>query len=199
LTNGYSKKGTPMNKIKLFLDFDGTIVDSIKAFCSVYDELYKNEPNFIPSDYTKVNKYNFKDQCPLIETAKDIFQNKKFFEVLEFINENTYNIIKEVNEIYDIYLCTIGSTENLFLKCEWVKEKLPFINKFVLIDNGNNTMDKSIVNMKHGIIIDDHSENLKRSNASIKICLGNIYEWNEKWKGLRFTNWSELHEFLIKQ
>jgi 5'(3')-deoxyribonucleotidase len=181
----------------LFLDFDGTIVNSIKAYCTTYNIRY----NFgTDADWTKVRKYNFIDQCPLVDNPQDIFESAYFFYKLNFINHNTQSIIKELSKHYKITIVTIGTLQNLALKSGWIQEKLSFIDDVILIKNKDCTMNKEIVNMaseEGSIFIDDVSSNLFSSNANVKICFGNKYEWNEDWTGERCSNWLEVGKRLL--
>jgi hypothetical protein len=70
---------------KLFLDFDCTIVDSVKTYCNVYNSFYKEKEGFEEADYNKVDRYDLKDQCHLVDHQETIFSNKEFFKHLEFI------------------------------------------------------------------------------------------------------------------
>ena len=47
-------------------------------------------------------------------------------------------------------------------------------------------------------MIDDEQRYLDNSNANIKICFGDEYDWNEDWKGKRCFNWTELENYLMK-
>lgn len=51
--------------------------------------------------------------------------------------------------------------------------------------------------MEGGIIIDDVASNLESSNASLKICFGKVYPWNEKWEGIRAYDWLEVSTMLL--
>jgi 5'(3')-deoxyribonucleotidase len=52
--------------------------------------------------------------------------------------------------------------------------------------------------MSNGIIIEDNAKNLENSNANIKICYGDIYDWNKNWNGIRCWNWTEVYDFLME-
>jgi 5'(3')-deoxyribonucleotidase len=110
-----------MIKPNLFLDFDNTLVHSIKAYCETYNHiLYQDTKNsYIPAKWYDVKEYNFKDQCPLIENPEDIFAHPYFFKVLELINGNTYEILEKLNQKYNIIICTIGTPKNLANKSLW--------------------------------------------------------------------------------
>ena len=50
--------------------------------------------------------------------------------------------------------------------------------------------------MSDGIFVDDSAQNLFTSNAKVKICFGDEYEWNKNWNGIRCFNWCELYNLL---
>jgi 5'(3')-deoxyribonucleotidase len=183
-----------MEKIKLFLDFDSTIVDSLDTYCKVYNELYKNREEFIKAKPSKVERYDLRDECPLVENINDIFASEMFFNKLEFINRNTKNVIKQLSEIYNIYICSIGVPKNLSLKVMWLNKHLPFVDNYILLSNGKNkcAMNKSIVDMSNAVFIDDVASNLISSNAKWKFVFGTKYEWNEKATEERLFDWSDV-------
>ena len=184
-------------KQKLFLDFDGVIVDSVKAYCDLYNEEFKVYKNFNKANYKKVNKWNFSDQCPLaVSYIENMFSSYKFFDLLKLMDNNTIQIIKELQNKYKVIVCSIGTPENISYKASWIKDILN-IDDMILIAKNNAAIGKSIIDMSESIIIDDHEDNLITSNANMKICFGETKSWNKNWKGIRVNNWSELKEFLL--
>lgn len=186
-------------KQKLFVDFDGTIINTIQAYVDTYNELYSDHPNFQTAESHLVNQYNMKDQCNLIEDMSEIFTHHLFFQFAEFINDNTYEVLEKLNDKYQLIICSIGVPKNLAHKTLWLEEKLPFIKDYVLINNTTCKMSKSIVNMQDSIFIDDIPSNLESSNAdkNDKYLFGKIYPWNEGWIGNWCWNWDEVGERLL--
>lgn len=187
-----------MNKVKMFVDFDNSLVNTTKKFCEIYSELYKNHIDFIQPKWQLVDKYNFSDQCPLIEKVEEIFKMELFFKDLEFINPNTYEILEELNEKYQIIICSIGEYQNISYKTMWVKENLPFIKDSIFIVNEGCKMTKSLANMSdlNSIFIDDVESNLISSNAPYKILFGELHQWNKNWTGQHCIDWSSVKEYL---
>lgn len=186
-------------KPKLFVDFDNTLVASIKAFCQTYNYFYQYHKGFQPADWTKVNKWSFSDQCPLLEDSEaisSIFSSKHFFRKLEFM-PNAKEVLYALHKDYDIIIATLGSHLNLARKSMWIYQNLGFVKDVILLYNKKNKMDKSIVNMgKSSIFIDDVASNLESSNAELKICYGKRYPWNVKWEGLRVYDWELAYGLL---
>lgn len=187
-----------MEKRKLFIDFDSTITNSIKRICEMYNEEYVNHPKFKPARWQFVETWDFKDECPLAPNGiiTYYFNRADFFnEKLEFM-ENAKDIIDKLRYKFDIYIPSLGYKDNLYYKEEWLKEKLPYA-KYIPC-NFNNVEDKKHIDMSDSILIDDCAKNLESSNADIKICYGDIYDWNKDWKGKRCWNWYEVYEFLME-
>lgn len=185
-------------KQNLFIDFDGTIVNSIKAYCDTYIHYYKNIPWYKEPFAHLVNKWDLSDQCPLAKDhVENIFGDSYFFEVLNFMPK-AYEIIKILNDKYNIHIVTIGNTDNLAFKNRWIEKNLSFIKNVILIKNEGIQMNKSMINMEGGIFIDDVNTNLVSTNADMKICFGKEYEWNAQWKGLRCSDWIEVYKKLIE-
>ena len=190
-----------MNRRKIFVDFDNTIANSTETFCFFYNEFYKNHPNFKEAKWWKINQWNFSDQCTLLngdnENVEEIFASELFFEKLDFLNGNTYVILKQLCLEYEVIIVTIGTHQNVALKTMWIKENLPFIKECVFLVNDGCKMNKSIVNMRGGLFLDDVYSNLISSNADVKICVGDEYSWNKDWLGLRCINWTDIGNLLL--
>lgn len=186
-----------MNKRKLFLDVDGVIIDSIKAYCDTYNKLYQSHPDFKPALWYECEKWDLKDVAPLVKNSEDLFSNPLFFKYANFINGNTKEIIEKLNDKYHIIICSIGTQENISYKSLWLKENLPFIKDYIFLVNDGCKMDKSIINMgKNSIFIDDVVSNLDSSNAQYKIIFGDEYEWNKTNKYHRCFNWIDVDYLL---
>lgn len=186
-------------KRKLFLDFDGTLCNSVKAYCDTYNIIYKNYPEYKKADHTLVKRYDLKDQCPLVENVNSIFANEWFWFYLEFM-PNAEQIIHNLAQKFQVIICSIGTYENLSEKAKWISKYLPFIDDCILIKNTDCNMDKSIVDMDGGIIVDDVAHNLLTSNAETKILFDNDFRWNDGHRHkFNFTtyDWDETYKFLL--
>lgn len=183
--------------MKLFLDFDNTIVNSMKAFCEVYNELFKDHSDFKEANWEKVDSYNFKNVCPLLHdnfnAIHDIFEHELFFEKLDFIDKNAQKVINALSTCFDIYICTYGTIKNIYLKHQWIEKNLPVIKKCIYLTDA----DKSVIDMSDGIFIDDREDFLYLSNAAYKFCFGKEYQWNVYWIGERLQNWNQVYQILM--
>ena len=164
-------------KPKVFLDFDGTITNTMEAYCLLYTQLYKDHPDFKEPDHTKVREWHFKDQCPLAadkEICKQMFWHDDFFRYLKPF-PNAYEVIQKQQEYYDISICSNGYPENIAKKALWIRDHMPFIKSTVYVNGGSHT-GKGIVDMRGALLLDDHIDNLTTTSATVVICYGPEYE-----------------------
>lgn len=190
-------------KRNLFLDFDGTIVDSVAAYCKTYNEKWENHKEFKRANPNDVYYWDMRDVCPLEQDIEGAFASPNFFKNLEFMDTLTRYYIKELQKAYNIIICTIGSNYNIHYKSKWIADNLPFVKNAIYLVNrcdGNVIMDKSLPNMQGGIIVDDNIKNLETSNAKYKIIFGKEYDFNldKEDKYWRTLNWEQLYVTLIE-
>lgn len=122
------------------------------------------------------------------------FGQPRFFKKVEFM-DNAYDVISYlVKAGYEIGVVSMGTPQNLLQKRMWLELHLPDID-FIGIDM-SQYKNKSHIDMSNGILIDDEKRCLCGSNAKIKICFGDKYEWNKKWKGIRCYNWYEIKRYV---
>lgn len=185
---------------KIFIDFDCTIADSIKTYCNVYNLSYKEQEGFKEADHNKVDAYDLKDQCHLVDHQESIFSNEEFFKHLEFMTDAT-DVLEKLSTQYELIICSIGTLDNISYKAKWIKNNLSFIKSVILLTGTMGSsglkMDKSTVDMKDSIFIDDHADNLLSTNAELKICFGKEYAWNKNWMGQRCIGWKEIEKLLL--
>ena len=164
------------NKIDLFLDFDDTICLTSKQFVKLANKKYKKE-----EDWNNINRWDFKDLYPEITNndIDNIFSSEDFFVDLELC-ENCLDAINYIKNLANIHIATIGTDNNLKNKMKWIKENLNIDFNFNgILDTGIN--DKSSVDMSGAIFVDDRIDNLRSSNANIKILYKNYhnYSWQQ--------------------
>ena len=184
------------NQIKLFVDFDNTIVNSIKRICELYNDDFRYYPDFRHIEWTEVTTWGFKElSCADTDYISTYFGQPRFFDCLEYM-DYAYEVLDELVEKFDIYIVTMGTEQNLKIKEEWINNS-EFGGRVKFIGlNFNDYIDKSAIDMSGGIIIDDEIRYLKSSNADVKICFGDTYEWNKDWDGIRCHNWMDVLRYL---
>lgn len=153
-----------MEKIKLFVDFDSTLVNSretaLNIFNYTFGQKYSNE---------QLRKRNFKDLFPLVneKMIHEVFTSKMFYDFLEF-KENSFNILEMYSKFYSIQLVTKVHREGMENKAVWISKNIPssLIPTIIFVDSGASKKD---IDMEGGVFIDDFVENLRETNAKIKI------------------------------
>lgn len=131
---------------KLFLDFDGVIVNTNKFI----QETIKNSN----TDLTKEENY--------IELCKSLPWTN-FLNSCEEIN-NSFSILNDLNKIYDLTIIThFYSLDEEKLKIEYIMANFEGI-KFVTVPF--QKMKNEVVNSKGCILVDDYYVNIENWNSS---------------------------------
>ena len=179
---------------KLYIDFDGTIVNTIKAIVDLYNEDFQYYKKFKPINWWEINTWDFTEcNCATPEYINTYFNQQRCFNRIEYMDW-AKKILDELSDDYDITIVSSGYSPNLVAKALWINSNLPYC-KFIGV-NLKEYKDKSHIDMSDGIFIDDSSHNLITSNAKINICFGDKYEWNKDWIGIRCANWHDIKSFL---
>ena len=145
----------------MYIDIDNTIVNFTKQAVKKFNELCGTDKK-----YEDVIKYDFTDLFPDLtqEKKREIYLNN-FYEGIEKY-ENVDEALKQISKMFKIVFVTRGSKNSLQEKEEWLKNNLDKTIKYQFIGLSLET-DKSSIDMKKGIIIDDQVDMLKSSNADM--------------------------------
>lgn len=159
--------------MKIFLDFDDTMVESSKRIVELINRKYSCN-----KDICELKDYRFQSIYPVSKKeVTDFFASDDFFNNLEkkigidwFINKNFSG--------YKIIISTKGTPKNLIKKEKWLMNN--YLHKVSFIGLTGDPRDKSAVDMKDSIQIDDNVECLN-TNAKIKILYksSHNYEWQK--------------------
>lgn len=153
-----------MEKIKLFVDFDSTLVNSREVAIGIFNKMFKK--NFTPGE---LRKRNFTDLYDTVTTKMihEVFTSDEFYKNLNF-NEDSYKILTAYSKFYNIQLVTKVHREGMTKKTEWISKNISnkVIPNIILVDTETSKRD---IDMSNGIIIDDFVENIRETNAKIKI------------------------------
>ena len=180
--------------MNIFVDFDGVIVNTVKAIVSMYNEDYKYYKGFEEIDYKTVNTWGFSELILADEKTIDhYFNRERFFNCLEFMT-GAHVVLEELAKKHDVYVVSMGYSPNLLGKQEWLGKNMPFV-KFIGC-NYKEYPDKSHIDMKDGVFIDDLATNLDTSNAKYRILYGKSFSWNEGWEGIHIESWLGIFEFI---
>lgn len=169
-----------MSKHKLFIDFDSTSVNSTKRLVEMMNNKFNQNHN-----WRTIKKYSALDLFPQA-TEEDVlgcFSNKEFFNGLE-IFDNFMNVMNKYKDVFHYHIATIGTVDNIKHKQAWCNEHFNFPYEFSgIIKNGTG---KGEIDMSNSIFIDDHINNLRTSNANIKVL----------YKGELETDWNMIDDNL---
>lgn len=184
-----------MEKKKLFLDFDNTLVNTNSVCIQMLNERYNTLFTL-----GQLHRYDFGDLWPNVTSREvcDMFESREMFDRLNFIG-NSYEILSRAKEYFDIDIVTCGSVRNGLLKLEFIEDNCPFVDNVYVVDERKH--DKSSVDMSGGIFIDDHIESLRSSNASVKIMYkfysdGDWNQYDNKDEIYVVNTWNEIEEML---
>lgn len=195
-------------KIDLYIDFDSTLVISDKAFARIYNDNYKDHPEFTPADWTKQWDWNYSRMCPLLlkyaenhqETMRSYYSSKEFFEYLEFFPD-ALDVVTKLTKKYNVIICTSAVPMNAARKVLWIEEHLPMVDEIIILINmSSKGYGKSRVPMmeEDSIFIDDHPVNLHSTRASNKyLFAAHPTDYGQEWDGPVFTTWKDVEATLL--
>ena len=182
----------------LYVDFDNTLVNSIKKIVDIWKRKYNGTSKYKPIHWTEIDTFDFKELNVPREEIISYFNLEEFFQHLDFM-DNAELILKLFIETgYTVKFVSMGCPNNLELKKKWLSENDIFKNcEFIGIDMAIYK-DKNHIDMADGIQIDDEIRYLN-TNAQDKICFGDLYEWNHNWTGIRCWNWYEIYNYVTNK
>ena len=92
----------------IYLDFDCTIVNTIKSIVSLYNEDFKYYKNFNPVNWTDINTWNFTEcNCASAEYINTYFNQQRFFDRLEYMDD-AEDVLNRLKEKYRIVVISMG-------------------------------------------------------------------------------------------
>lgn len=194
----YNSIPKDVEKIKLFLDADDVIMDSSLAVIGKYNREFRSNPLHRIAEKEDVWDWGYRSVCPLapLEWVTDFFTTEEDVMSIRAMPYSKYTL-KRLTKAFDIVVVTIGLQGNICAKTKWFNENFPFLSDIIYLYNDKCHMDKSVINMQGGIFVDDHLNNLKSSNADVKIAFGDEREYNKGAK-LRIRTFPELEGYLVK-
>ena len=181
---------------RVVIDLDGVVFDTIDRICALYNEDFEYYTGFTRVESTNINTWEFTElYCATPEYINQYFNQPRFFTGLKIMPCAKW-IINKLADKYEIHFVSTGNMPNLRLKQIWKDQHFPYARLTGV--NLDNHKDKSHIDMSNSIQLDDRSDNLKTSNAAVKICYGKVYPWNEDWQGIRCETWSEVYGKIRK-
>ena len=153
--------------MKIYIDFDNTIVDSTKAFVDRYNMM--NDTNIDSSD---IVSYDFKPQIQLTnEQISEAFGTYSLYDYLkpyEYVERALMRLRCLPN--VELYLISNCSDDSVIQKVLWLNKhpKINYCFTGKIFLSISKPYDKSIVDMSNSILIDDHKLNHMCSDAKYK-------------------------------
>ena len=115
---------------KIYVDFDGTIVNTVADIVSLYNEDFQYYKKFIPVKWWDVNTWDFTEcNCATPEYINTYFNQQRFFDRLTYMDW-AKEVLDELKETYDITIVSSGYSPNLKAKEIWISKNLPYC-KFI--------------------------------------------------------------------
>lgn len=183
------------HKVRLYLDFDDTIVDSLECVTEILNQRY--DTNVKAED---IERWDGSDQFPMLKNneMEEVFCEQEFFNNIK-LKDGVKEMFEELSLYFDIYIISKGSPTNLRRKQEWIQKNINIPIKFIGL--GLNDSKGDVDMNTRSIHIDDHVGYLGESNACIKILFESYKdkEWNRGWEGIRFTRWCAYTTKILKE
>lgn len=189
-----------MDKLKLFIDCDDTILNSSVAVIDIINKKYNKNSNI---SFLKDWNYNSIESTLTKKDVYEIYESMDFWNSIK-INEDFKKHYTNIIKNFDVCFISKGTQKNLelkelFLKREFGKD-VCFVG--VKIFPGFYNEEKNKVDMCQGIQIDDRSDELRSTNAKLKILLKNYrnFKWNKPIENLDnlyvVNDWDQIFEIL---
>lgn len=180
--------------MKLFVDFDDTIVNSSEEVIKILNKRYG-----LDKSIKDLHDWGYKS------IYKDI-NKKEIYSI--YSSDDFWNYIKVYDGFYkvadsnEIIICSCGDTKNLIKKKEFISKRFKDSSACLLnTELGYTGRNKNIFDMSNSIQVDDVFENLFYTNASIKILFKNFnnFTWQKiiPIENLYVVNtWEEIYDIV---
>ena len=182
--------------MKIYLDFDDTIVNSIETLTNIVNERYFK--NIAPKD---IGEWDFSDvypDIPLDDIVK-IFGEQEFFNDIE-LKDYALIAIHKLSKRNDVTIVSKVTPEAFRRKNDWIRDNLEALGINISFIGVPINESKSIVDMSDGVIVDDKVSFLEETNAKYKIFFNNHRKFDikqsEDWDGIEVDNWKDLYDEL---
>ena len=176
------------DKISIAIDMDDVLAGTTEKMVLSYNTLKKT--NYIPDDLLTLDLETVFDETTMMQMFNEI--NSPGFTRDLVVKENAIEVVKELNDLYDVYIATAameipGSFQDKF---EWLQEHFPFLDVNHYIYCGNKKVVRS------DYLIDDNVKQLHQFRGT-----GILYtaHFNHKIEApfTRIDSWTEAHVHFI--
>lgn len=161
-------------KVKLFIDADDTILRSSEAVIKLLNQKYGT--NKTTDDWDDWGYLSISEGKATRQDISDLFESQEFFDIVE-VYDGFEKMLDMFSDKVAVRITTKGTPQNLlckehFFESRYMDEDLEVVG-LDFTEHAKHMFDKSAVDMRGGICIDDRIDCLKSCNANVKILLTN--------------------------
>ena len=193
------------DKLKVWIDVDSVVYESVMRMCDMYTRYYSGHPRYVEPNHEKMSKWNGEDELPLLKKGDiELIFSEPDFYIDSLIKKDCIEVLERLSHMKEIELgfCSIGTSENIKYKIDFLKRNFPFIKQsiFITYDGGSAKLDKSVLKGDF-VLLDDNVKNLKSSEVFLPVVFmdhGNK-EWNKGYENItcgKVTSWLGFEYFM---
>ena len=183
--------------MKVFIDADDTIMNSSKTVVDILNNKYG-----LSKTVADVKDWCYRSIYPGMtpETVLEIYDSDEFFTRVK-LDRSFINFHRAHLEDCEFVVVTKGTKINLEKKKKFLSGKIKGKYAGLIFDRVHD-FNKSIVDMRGGIQVDDRMDCLINTNAAVKILLthGRSLPWNQVEPNVEnlyvVNNWHEAAEVI---
>lgn len=180
--------------MKIFVDFDDTIVDSVENVIRIANNRYGQKVTI-----NDIIQWSFDGVYDGVDSQDivNIFYEDDFFKTLK-LKDHALITLSKLSARNEIIIATKTTRDGLIKKYKWIKENLKHVCKHIDLMGFNLEQTKYIPSMEESIMIDDNVQFLEESKAKYQIFYNNHRPFDEtqQWDGLEVDNWWDLENML---
>lgn len=177
---------TMERKLRLAIDMDEVLADTIGKFITVYEQRHQTTVKLddLPGK-------EFREVLPeeIRDTLRKYINEPGFFRDIP-VMEGAYEVVEKLHEKYDLYIVSAAMEfkNSLADKLEWLNEHFPFISWTNIVFCGHKIVDVDIM-------IDDRIKNFVNFEGRKLLFTSphnlNIHDYE------RVNNWKEVANLLL--
>lgn len=186
---------------KILIDVDDVICDSV-YYEALKEIMGSDKPLEECTEFHAEDNINPTPQ-QLEQYGKSVTTKSPYKKAI--INPDCFEVIKKLNEKYEVYICSScvievnqNNSGNIFkFKYDFLVKNFPFLDPFKFIFTGAKNL------IKGDVLIDDRPSHLENSIVKTKLLYTAYHNKNlsdkelKKQKIRRVNNWKEIAEILL--
>ena len=173
----------PNDKQKIFWDVDDVILNTSEALIEIINKKYRIPQGLEPKTVDDQKSWGYKSILRSFTEGQlfEILESDEFWKKVRINKDFKMLLDTGLLDNYDNVLVTKGTLTNLSLKIGYLKShglncNRDFTYDPIVIEAGESATDKSAIDMRGSIQIDDNITNLINTNARIKILIKNNHD-----------------------